>query len=433
MDAHVLLPFLLLPVSLLLAESGSDDTDDEPDPPQLLCFVTFQERGQAEWMNCRLSEPPDPGENLTLIVSEKNIMERCLILGPALSCRVPIKRFSLINTCCIHALRPGSHSHGPCHLKQRITHMVKPDAPFNLSVTALREAEEMEVRWDVPRVRFTQLFNNLLHQLVYWSTELDRQDLNVTVCSLRLLMRNLVASSQYTVQIRSCPNQKYFKGEWSEWSKPVTFTVPSINQLNSTGVKVTLSMLLLLLLFLVGLLVLLWENRIKPYIWPQIPNPKKAQKQLYTSSNKAAEVSFDPGHFLEVTENRVDMMAVKGVWPWHCYPYPDLPTETAGDGSPDPERKLLMQTAVESVDGPDSTSDQGQQDTTGPQDEWAQPSEPTSCFLPFPVTQDPSPCVPDHRRPAEAQAGGLNCPLTQVPAPPSDESYITMSNLYKTQ
>ncbi|XP_072903947.1 interleukin-7 receptor subunit alpha isoform X1 [Hemitrygon akajei] len=433
MDAHILLSFLLLPVSLLLAESGSDDTDDEPDIPQLVCFVTFQERGQAEWMSCRLPEPPDPREGLTIIVSEKNITERCQILSPALSCRIPISRFSLLAPCCIHALRPGSHSHGPCHLTQKITHMVKPDAPFNLSVTALREAEEMEVRWEVPRVRFTELFNTLLHQLVYWSTESDRQDLNVTVNSLRLLMKNLAASSQYNAKVRSGPDQKYFRGEWSEWSKPVKFTVPSINRLNSTGVKVTLSMLLLLLLILVGLLVLLWENRIKPYIWPQIPNPKKAQKQLYISSNKAVEVSFDPGHFLEVTEKRVDMMAMKGVWPWHCYSYPDLPTEMAGDSSPDPERKLLMQTAVEPVDGPDSTSDQGQQDTTDPQDEWVQPLEPASCFSPFPVTQDPSPCVPEHRRPAEGQAGGLRCPFTQVPAPPSDESYITMSNLYKTQ
>ncbi|XP_069740391.1 interleukin-7 receptor subunit alpha isoform X2 [Narcine bancroftii] len=421
MEVLPLMPALLLLLyfSRLQAESGSDDADDDPDLPWFSCFVRFMERSEMEWMSCEVSEPLIGDDNITFIFSEQDVWERCSILALERSCRVPVARFTLIRPCCIRVLRPKTIQVSHCALKQKITHMVKTSAPYNMTVTSLLEAEEMEVKWAVSKIRFTELLNHLLHQVSYWSTESSPQ-LNSTVCSLRLLMKNLVANVQYTIQVRSKPNNDYFKGMWSDWSEPVTFTVPSML---STGVTMTYSLvvLLLLLLFLVGLLVLFWENRIKSRIWPKIPNPKKTLGQLYMNPKKAIEVSFDPDHFLDVTEGVVDVMSVKAGWQWPGYPLLPPPT-------------LLVGESGEPLDLGQDWS--GTEEHGDPWPECTLPSVPL--LSPGAPAQDTPAgavaCAPENKEAAEAGQGkGGQCPFTHIPAPPSDESYITMSNLYKAQ
>ncbi|XP_032874729.1 interleukin-7 receptor subunit alpha [Amblyraja radiata] len=384
--------------------------DDDLDLPSIRCLVTFTDNVKTEQLTCDLPLSPNPGETLALTASEGEVSERCLIQAPARSCSVPISAFILLDPLCMWLERvPGSQGtsstqgtpsthvtssthrppdiQGPCLIYRKILHMVRPAVPYNVSVLVVPEAGEVQVSWEVPSVRFTQLAINLLHQVSYGAETSPPQTMEVTLRSVSLVMRWLVAGSRYTVMVRSRPGPSYtyFRGDWSEWSPAVSFTIPHTPPVLSTGVTVIVCVLLLL--FLLGLTALCWENRIKPHVWPRIPDPKSALLQLYGSHSKAVEVSFDPDHFADVTESKVDMLTVRGV----CTQHPHPPPSPTGDCESDAESWLLP----------------GEEEAAGERG------------------------VGYGEGAVGTQVEALASPSTCVPTP--DESYITMCNLYKTQ
>ncbi|XP_043562279.1 interleukin-7 receptor subunit alpha-like [Chiloscyllium plagiosum] len=293
---------------------------------------------------------------------------------------------------------------------------------------------------------------------------LHQQNMNVTACSLRLQMKNLIPSSEYLIRVRSIPDQKYFKGIWSEWSETVNFQTPQRAYRLSAGIKLTMSLLTLLLIIVIGLSVLCWENRIKPRIWPKIPNPKFTLDKLYMKPNKMGAVSFNPSSFLDVMESRVDTIQVRGTWITRCAP--SSGSEPA-DSNTAPERELLMTDRAPGDIG--DTSWQGgkcvgQDRADSPQDVRLAKRDPEGEGLPdshhdlVPGPEGQSTVrktTPGHSHNHGTASGGLRlsdqgtgqscidqldqgtglgstlakgCPLTT-----SDQSYITMSNLYKIQ
>ncbi|XP_072373656.1 interleukin-7 receptor subunit alpha [Scyliorhinus torazame] len=347
--------------------------------------------------------------------------------------------------------------------------MVKPGPPFNVTVAILMEAEEIELVWDTPSVRFTELTKGLVHQLSYRSPESEWEHLNVTDCSVRLLMKNLIPNSDYIVRIRSLPDQIYFRGMWSDWSQTVNFKTPPSAYTFSTGMKLTISLLILLLIFLFGLSALLWENRIKPHIWPKIPNPKCALEQLHVKPNKMVEVSFNPSSFLDVMVSRVDMIQVKGAR--MCHLNLSAASDAAECNSIINERELLLladpivekiaanirtntlQSGEHPPEPPNGDTGGVEPERGGPVCQWA--SGPPSCLSPGIVpeasvgtpcnslgplagqTQDgEAACVQERRQVLEGpevRDTNLGSTFAGSSAAPPDESYITMSNLYKIQ
>ncbi|XP_067885194.1 interleukin-7 receptor subunit alpha [Heterodontus francisci] len=446
---------LLLDLPPLLAESGSDDGDEELDLPKIHCFSSFTANSRDDRITCKLTEPVTDSESLKITFREEEVTMSCEIKPrQSQSCSVGTSKFALFNHCCIHVSRAGSREMGPCDLKKKIIHMVKPGTPFGVAVTTLLEAKEIKLTWDTPSIRLIELKNNLLHQVSYRSTDSDWEQLNVTAHSVRLLMKNLIPNSQYMIRVRSTPDQKYFKGIWSDWSQTVNFKTPPAVYTFSTGVKLTISFMILLILLLIGLSALLWENRIKPHIWPKIPNPKYALEQLYMKPNKAVEVSFNPYSFLDVLESRVDTIQVRGAQLCHCYPSPV--NEAAVCNSVTTEKELLILGDPFEEKGAWSIGTNTQHCAEEPPEPSAPPlclspgvqphgSVETSCHLLGSLTGDSSdggaPCVKESngdRSTEGSGAGGargrnLGLTIAGSPVAPPDESYITMSNLYKIQ
>ncbi|XP_078062642.1 interleukin-7 receptor subunit alpha [Mustelus asterias] len=329
------------------------------------------------------------------------------------------------------------------------------------------DAEEIELLWAIPSVRFQELTKNLLHQISYRSPESEWQLLNVTVCSVRLLMKHLIPNSKYMVRIRSIPGHNYFRGIWSDWSQTVNFKTPSSASTLSTGVKVTISLLILLFFFLFGLSALLWENRIKPHIWPKVPNPKCALERIYMKHGKVGEVSFNPYTFLDVMVSRVDMIQIKGAQ--MCHRNLSAVCEAA-EGNSNIERELLLSAnpTVERAGNIRTSIPQSGSHTPEPHNRdnkavepergarmYKGASGPPSCLSPGiqlrgsvgtpcnslgPLTGDiphgGAPCVEESAQVTErsgVRSTNLGSNFPRSPVAPPDESYITMSNLYKIQ
>ncbi|XP_067837494.1 LOW QUALITY PROTEIN: interleukin-7 receptor subunit alpha [Heptranchias perlo] len=467
---------LLLDLSLSRTESGSDGPfDEELDLIKLSCFVTFTDNIKNDTITCVLTEPVTDSDRLTVTFSDDMVTRRCIMnLREKSNCSVPAYKFATLSKCCVRVSRGEGGDSEPCILNKKLIHMVKPGIAFNVTVTKLMEAKEFKITWETPRIRYTELTNTLLHQVAYRSADtVSEEHLNVTACSLRLLMKNLIAKSQYTIRIRSAPDQNYFKGMWSDWSQTVYFETPPTEYSFTAGVKVTISFLILLFLFLTGLSVLFWENRIKPHIWPKIPNPKSALEQLYIKPHKAVEVSFNPDSFLDVTESRVDTIQFKGAQLRGSHP---SPSSNLTEGSIiATERELLIQAdpirekgagstgsrhrrCAETPEGGDAKG--GAPEGGDPEGVSAEPSAPllclspggqlhgsveAPCHSPGPLTRAPPDggdgCVQESN--VDQGLGGagatgigvgrLDSTLSSSPTAPPDESYITMSNLYKIQ
>lgn len=112
----------------------------------------------------------------------------------------------------------------------------------------------------------------------------------------------------YEIKVRSIPHHNYFKGFWSEWSPSSTFETPEPK--NQGGWDPVLPSVIILSLFSMVLLVILahvlWEKRIKPVIWPSLPDHKKTLEQLCKKPKKNLNVSFNPESFLDCQIHEVN-------------------------------------------------------------------------------------------------------------------------------
>ncbi|XP_078393974.1 uncharacterized protein LOC144677846 [Cetorhinus maximus] len=185
--------------------------------------------------------------------------------------------------------------------------------------------------------------------------------------------------------------------------------------------------------------------------------------------NKATEVSFNPYSFLDVMVSRVDTIQVKGARMCHLNPSPA--SDAAECNGIITERELLLMANPIGEMGACNVSSSAPhigEDPPEPQDgqlmdvepgggdpvsQWASGPPPclspgvqphgsagTSCNSPVPLIGD----TPDEEAACVEQSGqgiegtgvrdmNLSSTIPSTPVVPPDESYITMSNLYKIQ
>ncbi|XP_055968170.1 interleukin-7 receptor subunit alpha [Sorex fumeus] len=189
-----------------------------------------------------------------------------------------------------------------------ITHIVKPEAPFDTKVTYREEANDFEVTFNTPHWNKSYV-KNLIHEVAYRQEkkENDWKYVNLTLTKLTLLQRTLQPDAVYEIKVRSLPFD-YYKGFWSEWSPSYHFRTPetySPGEINP--VLVTISILgffsVALMVILAGVL---WKKRIKPVLWPSLPDHKKTLEQLCKKPIKNLNVSFNPESFLDCQIHKVD-------------------------------------------------------------------------------------------------------------------------------
>ncbi|XP_033020514.1 interleukin-7 receptor subunit alpha [Lacerta agilis] len=188
--------------------------------------------------------------------------------------------------------------------------IVKPEAPFDLGIIYEEEADEYFVNFSTPH-NGPYLEGKLTHELAYRQQNKHWTSRQTEFLTLKFLAKEFQLGT-YEMKVRSKPNGKDFKGTWSEWSSSQFFETAAKNY-NSNIIAVAASILCFFVLFaVIALIPILWKNRIKPAVWPTLPNNKKTLDKLCHKLRKNSHVSFFSPESLEyVPIHKVDSIRAK--------------------------------------------------------------------------------------------------------------------------
>ncbi|XP_061463419.1 interleukin-7 receptor subunit alpha isoform X2 [Rhineura floridana] len=169
-------------------------------------------------------------------------------------------------------------------------HIIKPEAPFNLQITYQEEANEYYINFSTPHSG-PYLENKLIHELAYRQRNTIWTTRESEYLTLTLLAKEFQPGATYEMKVRSKPNGNYFKGTWSEWSSAKSFKTASrmpveINNNNNVIMMTATVLCFLVLLIVISLIPIFWKNRIKPAMWPTLPNHKKTLDKLCNKLRK---------------------------------------------------------------------------------------------------------------------------------------------------
>lgn len=190
-----------------------------------------------------------------------------------------------------------------------IAMIVKPEAPFGLEVVYREEASDFLVTFNTSHSN-KKYVKQLMHDMAYRPEKGENNWTHVNLLNTRttILERKLQPKTVYEIKVRSIPNTRYFKGFWSEWSPSSTFKTPEPGSpgrwdpvLPSISILSFFSVVLLVILACV-----LWKKRIKPIVWPSLPDHKKTLEQLCKKPKKNLNVSFNPESFLDCQIHEVN-------------------------------------------------------------------------------------------------------------------------------
>ncbi|NXT21814.1 IL7RA protein, partial [Syrrhaptes paradoxus] len=196
-----------------------------------------------------------------------------------------------------------------------VTDIVKPEVPFDINITYQKEANEYLIRYSTPHSRKKYLKDKLIHQIAYRQEEGTWKTIKSPYLQVKLLGKNLEHDASYEVKVRSQPNGDYFNGTWSEWSASKSFrTTKEQHSMESSSSMVLVILSILGFVLSVVMIVLIgtfWENRIKPAVWPNLPDHKKTLEQLCKKPKTNFDISFNPESFGYVHIHKVDGIRAK--------------------------------------------------------------------------------------------------------------------------
>nr|XP_034956791.1 interleukin-7 receptor subunit alpha isoform X1 [Zootoca vivipara] len=188
--------------------------------------------------------------------------------------------------------------------------IIKPEAPFGLTIIYEEEADEYFVNFSTPH-NGAYLEGKLTHELAYRQQNKHWTSRPTNFLTLKFLAKEFQLGT-YEMKARSKPNGKDFKGTWSEWSSSTFFETAAKNN-NSNIIAVTALISCFFGLFaVIAMIAILWRNRIKPVVWPTLPNHKKTLDKLCHKLRKNSDVSFFSPESLEyVPIHKVDSIRAK--------------------------------------------------------------------------------------------------------------------------
>ncbi|XP_044513716.1 interleukin-7 receptor subunit alpha [Gracilinanus agilis] len=302
--------FFLLHSSSGESGCGKDDgfEDEEQDDYEFTCYSQLQGYGQEHALTCYFNNSTLNSTSLELKLCGAFMSEQ--------QCKMMIKRekdyfmksrsFSLINTCEIHVMLGRNKVN---YKSLRITKIVKPEAPFDLNITYRKAANDFVLTFNTTH-SWNDYVKDLIHDVAYHQekSQSDWMHISSSYPHITLLERKLQPNSTYEVKIRSLPSGGYFSGYWSDWSPTVYFRTP----LRPKAEELDFVMLFIITLSfsfgILGIVVicLLWEKRIKPVLWPNLPDHKTTLEQLCRKPQKNFSNSFNPECFLDDQIHKVD-------------------------------------------------------------------------------------------------------------------------------
>ncbi|NWI66491.1 IL7RA protein, partial [Todus mexicanus] len=281
--------------------------DDEPENVDIDCFSQLEFKDSYSSLTCSFAELPPHNTNYTLALCTKED-SNYLCFDMEKQEDVYFLKFTDILSNKDICMDSGMRRRVCRSLV--VTDIVKPEVPFNINITYQKEANEYLVHYSTPHSWKKYLKDKLIHQTAYRQEEGTWKTIESPYLQVKLLGKNLENGALYEVKVRSQPNGDYFKGMWSEWSPSKSFRTTqeqhTTENYNSI-VMVILSILgFMLSIVMVVLIITFWENRIKPAVWPNLPDHKKTLEQLCKKPKNNFDISFNPESFGYVHIHKVD-------------------------------------------------------------------------------------------------------------------------------
>ncbi|XP_030326222.1 interleukin-7 receptor subunit alpha [Strigops habroptila] len=318
-QSSTVLSIFILFLHTTLGESGctsadGDGTfgDDEPDNLDIECFSQLEFKDSYSSLTCNFTELPPHNTNYTLALCTKED-SNYVCFNMEKQEDVYFLQFTDILS--------NKYICMDSEIKRRVcrslvvTDIVKPEVPFNINITYQKEANEYLIHYSTPHSWKKYLRDKLIHQIAYRQEKGSWRTIESPYLQAKLLGKSLENDASYEVKVRSQPNRDYFKGTWSEWSTSKSFR--TTREQRSTGsyssmVMVIVSILgFMLSIVMIVLIVTFWENRIKPAVWPNLPDHKKTLEQLCKKPKNNFDISFNPESFGYVHIHKVDGIRAK--------------------------------------------------------------------------------------------------------------------------
>uniref|UniRef100_A0A8C8VQF5 Interleukin 7 receptor n=1 Tax=Pelusios castaneus TaxID=367368 RepID=A0A8C8VQF5_9SAUR len=209
-----------------------------------------------------------------------------------------------------------------------VTNIVKPETPFDVNITFQKDANEYLIQYRTPHSKKKYLKDKLIHEIAYGQENGTWRTIQSQYLQIKLLGKSLQMGASYEVKVRSKPNGKFFKGTWSEWSSSEYFQT-AVEHLrkksNDMFVAVISTVVFLLFVIVLVLILTFWKTRIKPLLWPKLPDYKKNLEQLCKNPKKNFDTSFNPESFGYVHIHKVDSIQAKAEM--ECFLQPSAPLE----------------------------------------------------------------------------------------------------------
>nr|XP_048285234.1 interleukin-7 receptor subunit alpha [Myodes glareolus] len=288
------------------AQNG-DVEDAEADEYSFWCYSQLEVDGSQHSLTCAFDDPDINSTNLELQICGALLQMNCLTLNKLQEIYfIKTKEFLLIGMSNI-CVKLGNKN--LICKNMEIAMIVKPEAPFDLEVVYRKEASDFLVTFNTSHSN-KKYVKQLMHDMAYRPEKGENNWTHVNLLNTRttILERKLRPKTVYEIKVRSIPNTRYFKGFWSEWSPSSTFKTPEPGSpgrwdpvLPSISILSFFSVVLLVILACV-----LWKKRIKPIIWPSLPDHKKTLEQLCKKPKKNLNVSFNPESFLDCQIHEVN-------------------------------------------------------------------------------------------------------------------------------
>ncbi|XP_013370462.1 PREDICTED: interleukin-7 receptor subunit alpha isoform X2 [Chinchilla lanigera] len=269
------------------------------------CYAQLEVDGSQHSLTCAFDDPEINSTNLEFEICDSLVGVNCMNFNKLQEEKyfIKTKKFLMIgkSKICVKFREENL----ACK-RVEIVHIVKPEAPFDLKVIYRQRANDFEVTFNTSHLQ-KKYVKKLMHDVAYCH-EKDGNNwmhMNITNTRLTLPQRKLQSDAMYEIKVRSIPDSDYYKGFWSDWSPSSHFKTPDSAEMNpvllTIGVTSFFSVVLLVILACA-----LWKKRIKPIIWPSLPDHKKTLEQLCKKPEKNFNVSFNPESFLDCQIHKVD-------------------------------------------------------------------------------------------------------------------------------
>ncbi|NXV17465.1 IL7RA protein, partial [Cepphus grylle] len=286
--------------------------DDEPDNFDINCFSQLEFKDSYSSLTCNFTELPPHNTNYTLALCTK---EDSNYVCFNMEKQEDVYFLQFTDILSNKDICMSSEMKRMVCRSLVVTDIVKPEVPFDINITYQKEANEYLIHYSTPHSWKKYLKDKLIHQIAYRQEESTWKTIKSPYLQVKLLGKNLKNDASYEVKVRSQPNGDYFKGMWSEWSTSKSFRTAKeqhSTESYSSVVVVLLSILgFMLSIVMIFLVVTFWENRIKPAVWPNLPDHKKTLEQLCKKPKNNFDISFNAESFGYVHIHKVDGIRAK--------------------------------------------------------------------------------------------------------------------------